>query len=1136
MPKNHYLCSMSDMMKIRALSDTFAQHKQVKAVERALATGQVRTLHCAGLQASASPVLFAALWQIQPQLMLFVLGDEEEAGYFYNDLVKLLGDEGVVFFPSSYKRAVKFAQRHDANEVLRTDVLTRLSTWQVGQGLYIVTYPEALSERVADTAALATHTLRIEQGQTISPTALEQQLFDLGFTRTDYVYAPGEFAMRGSIVDIYSYTNEHPYRLDFFGDEVDSIRTFDIQTQLSVDKLSAATIVPSVAQTAEGGRSFIEQLPDAALTVFRDYTFVRDRIQLVYDEGFTEQAQAEAEAMGRERLEASRYLIDGATFGQACLPFRRIDIGARSSSADAVVTFVQQAQPLFHKQFDLVAHTLDELRSSGHTIYIGAESSKQLERLRAIFAEIDSSAQFVGLDNTLHAGFIDRDFKVAVFTDHQIFDRFHKYQLKNSHVRNAKVALTLKELQQFEYGDYIVHVDHGIGQFAGLMKIPTGDTLQEVIKINYLRGDAVFVSIHALHKISKYKGRDGEPPKLSALGTGAWEKLKDRTKRKLKDIARDLITLYAKRRGESGYQFSPDSFMQHELEASFKYEDTPDQLRVTQEVKADMESKRPMDRLVCGDVGFGKTEIAVRAAFKAACDGKQVAVMVPTTLLAYQHYRTFCDRLSAFPVKVEYLSRARKASEAALVRKGLAEGTVDIVVGTHALIGKQIKFKDLGLLIIDEEHKFGVAVKEKLRQLRVNIDTLTMSATPIPRTLQFSLMGARDLSSINTPPPNRHPIDTQVSTFSGEVIAEAVNFELSRNGQVFVVSHRIANLPTLASLITKHVPDARVAIAHGQMPPDVMERTITDFVNHDFDVLVSTTIVENGIDIANANTIIVENAHHFGLSDLHQMRGRVGRSNRKAFCYLLAPPLAALSPDARRRLQAIESFSDLGSGIHIAMQDLDIRGAGNLLGAEQSGFVADLGYETYQKILKEAMVELRNEEFAELFAEEDVRANDLAGEVFVDDCQLESDLRLFLPETYVPGNSERLLLYRELDGLLRPEEIVAYRSRLEDRFGTLPMEAEHLLQVPQLRAIGRRLGVERIVLKGGQLTLHLVSNTESAYFRSNAFGRIIAYVSANFQQCALSQSGKPRLHIYSCADVPTALACLERIEEMTPVA
>lgn len=1126
---------MTDTITMQALANAFAHHKQVKAVERALLTDDIHTLHLAGLQASASPMLFAALWQMHPRLMLFVLGDEEEAGYFYNDLSKLLDDEAVAFFPSSYKRAVKFAQRHDANEILRTDVLTRLTTYHVDKGLYIVTYPEALSERVTSLSTLSTQTIRIEQGQSMSLTVLEQQLFALGFTRADYVYAPGEFAIRGSIVDVYSFTNEHPFRIDFFGDEVDSLRTFDIQTQLSVEPLKAVSIVPSVRQTAEGGETFFQNLPAEAITIFRDYTFVRDRIKLIYDEGFTTQAQAEAEAMG-SHLDSTTRLIDATTFGQACLPFRRIDIGARSSSADAVIRFDQHVQPLFHKQFDLVAHTLDDLQRRGYTIYIGAESHKQLERLRAIFAQLDSNVRFVCVDNTLHAGFIDADFKVAVFTDHQIFDRFHKYQLKNNHVRNAKVALTLKELQQFEYGDYIVHVDHGIGQFAGLMKIPTGDTLQEVIKINYQRGDAVFVSIHALHKISKYKGRDGEAPKLSSLGSGAWEKLKDRTKRKLKDIARDLIALYAKRRGERGHQFAPDSFMQHELEASFKYEDTPDQLRVTQEVKADMESDRPMDRLVCGDVGFGKTEIAVRAAFKAACDGKQVAVMVPTTLLAYQHYRTFSERLKDFPVKVEYLSRARKASEATLVRKGLADGTVNIVVGTHALIGKQIQFKDLGLLIIDEEHKFGVSVKEKLRQLRVNIDTLTMSATPIPRTLQFSLMGARDLSTINTPPPNRHPIDTQVCTFSGEVIAEAINFELSRNGQVFVVSHRIANLPTLASLVTKHVPDARVAIAHGQMPPEAMEQTITDFVNHDFDVLISTTIVENGIDIANANTIIVENAHHFGLSDLHQMRGRVGRSNRKAFCYLLAPPLAALPPDSRRRLQAIESFSDLGSGIHIAMQDLDIRGAGNLLGAEQSGFVADLGYETYQKILKEAMAELRNEEFADLFESEDeVRANDLSGEVFVDECQLESDLRLFLPEGYVPGNSERLLLYRELDGMTRPEEVTAFRTRLEDRFGPLPLEAEHLLQVPLLRAIGRRLGCERIVLKGGRLTLHLVSHSDSAYFRSVAFGRIIAYVTTAFQSCELAKSGKPRLFIHACADVPTALALMQTIEATPPV-
>ncbi len=1122
-------------MELNEITKTFARHPKIAAVARLLDDAEMRTIHCGGLCASAAPVVFATLVKEKNcrQPFLFVMNDEEEAGYFYNDLTKLVDEERVLLFPSSFKRAVKFAQRDDANEILRTDVLTRLTDANT-DGLLLVTYPEALAERVVSSRQLTAQTLRLHTGQHTAPTEVEQTLFSLGFVRTDYVYAPGEFAVRGSIIDVFSFASEYPFRIDFFGDEIDSIRTFEVQSQLSQKRCDAATIVPAVADDAEERTDFATCLPPRTLTVFRDYLFVRDRIEQIYAEGFTPQAHADYysrradERQALPPLEASRLLTTGKAFGQDFLAFRRIDIGLRPTGVpQAAVTFATHQQPLYHKQFDTAANSLSQFQKEGHTIYIGADSEKQNERLRSIFEEMNRAIVFTPMRHTLHEGFVDDDVKACVFTDHQIFDRFHKYNLRTAHARNAKVALTLKELQQFEVGDYIVHVDHGIGQFAGLVKIPSGSDYQEVIKITFQKGDAVFVSIHALHKISKYKGKEGQPPKVSTLGTGAWEKLKDRTKKKLKDIARDLISLYARRREEQGFAFTRDTFMQHELEASFKYEDTPDQLKVTQDVKADMESQRPMDRLVCGDVGFGKTEIAVRAAFKAASDNKQVAILVPTTILAFQHYNTFRDRLANFPVTVEYLSRARKPKETKAVLDGLARGTINIVVGTHKLIGAQVKFKDLGLLIIDEEHKFGVSVKEKLKQLKVNIDTLTMSATPIPRTLQFSLMGARDLSVINTPPPNRHPIDTQIVQFSGEVIADAVNFELSRNGQVFVVSNRIAALPHLAALISRHVPDARVAIAHGQMSPEKMEGIITDFIQHDFDVLISTTIIENGIDIPNANTIIVDAAHHFGLSDLHQMRGRVGRSNRKAFCYLLAPPLSVLPADARRRLQAIENFSDLGSGIHIAMQDLDIRGAGNLLGAEQSGFVADLGYETYQKILREAVTELRNEEFSELFAEEAARQNALTGEYFVDECTLESDLHIYLPETYVPGNSERMLLYRELDGMMTDEETTDFRSRLEDRFGALPKEAEDLLSVVALRRLGRRVGAERIFLKAGRMTLQLVGNRESAYYRSNTFDRLISYATTNYKRCALSDNaGKARITIAAVPDVQTAISVL----------
>lgn len=800
-----------------------------------------------------------------------------------------------------------------------------------------------------------------------------------------------------------------------------------------------------------------------------------------------------------------------------------------------MIRFNTSPQPLYHKNFDLLKQNLSQFKADGYDIYILADSAKQTERLQSIFEEMNTASQlFKPVLRTLHGGFSDNDLKVCCFTDHQIFDRFHKYNLKSDHARDAKMALSLKELMQFEPGDYVVHIDHGVGRFAGLVRMPGNDgEMQEMIKLTYKNDDAVYVSIHSLHKVSKYKGKDGEPPRISNLGTGAWDKLKERTKKKIKDIARDLIKLYSQRKEEKGYAFSPDSFMQHELEAGFAYEDTPDQLRVTQEVKKDMESSKPMDRLVCGDVGFGKTEIAVRAAMKAAADNKQVAVLVPTTVLALQHYKTFASRLKDFPVRVDYLTRARSTAQTKKILADLAKGDINIVVGTHKLIGKSVKWHDLGLLIIDEEQKFGVAVKEKLRQLKVNVDTLTMSATPIPRTLQFSLMGARDFSVIQTPPPNRRPIQTEIHTFSHEVIAEAINFEMSRNGQVYIVTNRVASLQSLANLVHKYVPDARIATGHGQMPPDQLEKIIMGFVNYDYDVLISTTIVENGIDVPNANTIIIDAAHHFGLSDLHQMRGRVGRGSRKAFCYLIAPPLAMLPDESRRRLEAIENFSDLGSGIHIAMQDLDIRGAGNLLGSEQSGFIADLGYETYQKILAEAVTELKNDEFADLYADELKKTGHLGGEKFVDDCTVECDLHAYFPETYVPGATERMLLYRELDSLSgNDDEMAAFRQRMEDRFGPLPPEGEELLRIVPLRALGRKLGAERLTLKNRRMVLYFVSNTESAFYRSDTFERIINFATASYQRCKLDENrGHRRMIINDVPTVESALITLKNIVE-----
>ena len=1092
-------------------------------------------------------MIFAALAQQkkkQASPWFFILNDEEEAGYFYHDLRQLCGDENVLFFPSSYRRAAKYARRDAANDILRTEVLNRLTTQETTERpLMIVTFPAAITEKVAAKKTLTEQSFTIKEGDTFDLTKLSEKLLELGFRRCDYVYEPGEFAVRGSILDVFSFSSEHPYRIDFFGDDVESLRTFEVQTQLSAERRSEVSIVPDTADSrANTTVDFVEYVPDDSLLIVRDLIFVADTMNQIYKEGFSKQAEqsleelpeAEAEEL-RKKLNRELMLSQGTSLLRRATNLRRVELVTNpEAEAEAVVCFHTSPQPLFHKNFELLREHFDKARAEGNRLFILADSAKQNERLQHILDELtgtENADHFTPVTRTLHAGFSDQDLHLCCFTDHQIFDRFHKYNLKSDHARDSKMALTLKELMQFEVGDYVVHIDHGIGRFAGLVRMPSaGGEMQEMIKLTYKNEDAVYVSIHSLHKVSKYKGKEGTPPRVSSLGTGAWEKMKERTKKKIKDIARDLILLYSQRRETEGFAFSADTFLQHELEAGFAYEDTPDQLRVTKEVKSDMESPRPMDRLVCGDVGFGKTEIAVRAALKATCDNKQVALLVPTTVLALQHFKTFSSRLKDFPVRVDYLSRARTTAQTRDVLKDLAEGKVNILVGTHKLIGKNVKWHDLGLLIIDEEQKFGVSVKEKLRQLKVNIDTLTMSATPIPRTLQFSLMGARDFSVIQTPPPNRRPIQTEVHTFHHEIIADAVNFEMSRNGQVFIVSPRIASLANIASLVRRYVPDARVAVGHGQMPPEELEKIITGFVNYDYDVLISTTIVENGIDIPNANTILIDGAHRFGLSDLHQMRGRVGRGSRKAFCYLLAPPLSLLPDDARRRLQAIENYSDLGSGIHIAMQDLDIRGAGNLLGAEQSGFIADLGYETYQKILSEAVSELKNEEFADLYAEEIKQQKQLSGEFFVSECTIECDLHAYLPETYVPGASERMMLYRELDSLSNDEQITNFRKRLLDRFGELPKEAEELLRIVPLRNLARRAGADRLVLHNRQMTLYFVQNTDSPFYRSAAFTRIIEFAAASPLRCKLDESkGRRRMTITQVPNAEAALITMQRL-------
>ena len=1143
-------------MDIKDIRQLYAMAPQTGALLKLLQDKQGGNIFLQGQQASATPLLFASVAEKTVQTFLFVLQDADEAGYFYHDLTQVMGTENVLFFPSSYKRSVKYGQRDSANEILRTEVLAKVSARDVKahEALFIVSYPEALAELVISKKHLDERRLSLKTGQQqIDITDVAHTLRDYGFQEVDYVYEPGQFSVRGSILDVYSFSCEYPYRIDFFGREIDTIRTFEVQDQLSKDKQSDIEIVPELATSATEKISFLKFLPSDTVLVAKDFAYIHDVIEHVYAEGFSRQAVTErlegATEMEQKQimseLNKEKSLITPYQFTEDAATFRRIEFGMNAGKTGVMATqkakkydvlkFKITPQPLFHKNFDLLVDTFEDYILKGYKLYILADSDKQTQRLKDIFADMDSqkarSITFEPVNRTLHEGFTDDALKLCFFTDHQIFDRYHKYNLKSDGARAGKMALTMKELQEMEPGDFIVHVDFGIGKFGGLVRVPAGNSYQEMIRIIYQHNDKVDVSIHSLYKISKYRRADtGEPPRLSTLGTGAWDRLKEKTKKRIKDIARDLIKLYAQRRHEKGYAFSGDSYLQHELEASFLYEDTPDQSKATQDVKADMESQKPMDRLVCGDVGFGKTEVAVRAAFKAACDSKQVAVLVPTTVLAYQHYQTFKNRLKGMPVRVDYLSRARSAKQTKQVLTDLEDGKIDILIGTHKLLGKSVKWHDLGLLIIDEEQKFGVSTKEKLRKMKTNVDTLTMSATPIPRTLQFSLMGARDMSIIRTPPPNRYPIHTELATFSQEVIADAINFEMSRNGQVYFVHDRINGLQEIANLIHKYVPDCRVAIGHGQMPPDRLEKVLMGFMNYDYDVLLSTTIVENGIDISNANTMIINDAHRFGLSDLHQMRGRVGRSNRKAFCYLLAPPKTSLTPEARRRLEALENFSELGSGFDLAMQDLDIRGAGNLLGAEQSGFMEDLGYETYQKILSQAVTELKNDEFHDIYAEQIAQGKDISGDEFVEDCAIESDLEMYFPDNYVPGSSERMLLYRELDNINNDNDLETYRQRLVDRFGEVPHEALELMQVVPLRRLGKRLGCEKIMLRQGKMNMQFVANPDSAYYQSKTFSAVINYVGNHPRQCDFKQVGTRRL--LTVSQIPTVEAAVNVLRAM----
>jgi transcription-repair coupling factor (superfamily II helicase) len=1105
------------------LQRLYSRHPGVEAV-LSLVNETGTDIYLKGLTGSAASVVCASVFaRLKENHLLCILNDLEEAGYFYHDCCQALGETDVFFFPSLFKRRIRYGQRDAANEILRMEVLNRLNT--TSQPCLIVTYPEALAEKVVSGNRLKNNTLSICRNEKIDTTFVSDVLDSYGFEWVDYVYEPGQYAVRGSIIDVFSFSNEYPYRIDFLGDTVDSIRSFDVETQLSKEKLDAISILS--AQSGAGDTTLFSYLPDRTKIVFRNEQWVCEQFQSLWKEEPVLTNEETFASLDQIRL----LLTPPEEMEQLLRKYTGIHLGGLSGdeAGRRIVPFATEPQLSYHKNFEWVAASFKEKMDEGYTLYVLSNNEKQIKRIQSIFEDRGDPVRFIPAMQTLHEGFIDKTLHVCLFTDHQLFDRFHKYNLKSEKARSGKIALSLKELQQFQPGDYLVHIDHGVGKFGGLLRTEINGKTQEVIKMTYLNEDMIFVSIHNLHKISKYKGKDNESPRLNKLGSGAWENLKDRTRKKVKDIAKDLILLYSQRRDEQGFAFSPDTYLQKELEASFIYEDTPDQLKATNDVKQDMESARLMDRLVCGDVGFGKTEVAIRAAFKAVTDGKQAVVLAPTTLLAFQHYNTFRERLADFPVTVDYLSRARPAGKTKEILQKLKEGKIDVLVGTHRIIGKDVHFKDLGLLIVDEEQKFGVGVKEKLRQMKINIDTLTLTATPIPRTLQFSLMGARDLSNISTPPPNRYPIHTEVHRFSSDIIREAVNFEMSRNGQVFIINNRISNLQDVADLVKKEVPDARIAIGHGQMDPAILEQTILDFANYEYDVLVATAIIENGIDIPNANTILVNNAHHFGLSDLHQLRGRVGRSNHKAFCYLLSPPLSDITPEARRRLQAIEHFSELGSGIHIAMQDLDIRGAGNMLGAEQSGFIADLGYETYQKILSEAVQELKNEEFADLYKDE----NQIdSGENYVAETNVESDLELLFPADYIPNDSERILLYRELDGMENEADVERFRIRLQDRFGPIPEKGEELIQIVRLRRIAKKLGIDKIILKNGKMTIYLVTNPESPYYQSAAFDKLLEFAKNRAKICRLSEKNNRRLlSVQQIDSVRKALSVIEEISQ-----
>ena len=1090
-------------MQINELQQLLGMHPELDVLTQELSKKGSKHFLLKGLHASARAFILNALvsrlhTHNKGNVCFIVLDNADDAQYLYADLRTLSNESEVYYFPTLHRR--RQGGIDEAMAVQRTEVLTTLLGTRKQESEsrrhkpIIVTYPEALAESVPQPDSLQGKTIPLSVGEEIAISQLIEMLLELHFQRVDFVYEPGQFAVRGGIVDIYSYAHDIPFRIDFFGDEIDSIREFELETQLSQNKVDSMDIVS--ANSNDGTETLIiDYLPQNTLWISNDFSLVRYK----YEGTITNQ--------------------DTTLLTKAIEQSATIEIGNKSTfNQYDTITFDTLPQPTFNKHFDLLTDDLNERIKEGYRIYILAEQVKQTDRLKSIFEDIahnqnTAPISFTAVNSTLHEGFIDRGAKICCYTDHQIFERYHRVTMRSENARRGKAIMTLKEINQLQVGDYVVHVDHGIGQFAGLVTTHFNGRSQETIKLVYRNNDTIFVSIHNLHRIAKYKGKDGSTPTISRLGSGAWERMKERTKDKVKEIARDLIQLYATRKQQAGFAFSPDGYMQHELEASFLYEDTPDQAKATLDIKHDMESKMPMDRLVCGDVGFGKTEVAMRAAFKAATDGKQVAVLVPTTVLALQHYNTFKERFRDFPVRVEYISRGKTAKQVKELLADLKDGKIDILIGTHKLVGKQVAWKDLGLLIIDEEQKFGVAVKEKLKALRTNVDVLTLTATPIPRTLQFSLLGARDLSVITTPPPNRYPVQTELITLDDEdIIKEAIQLEMQRNGQIYVVCNRIEMLPRIEQRIHRLYPEARTIIAHGQMPQGEMEKALEDFINYDYDILISTTIIESGVDISNVNTIIIHSAQHYGLSDLHQLRGRVGRSNRKAYCYLITPDRELLTSDARRRLDALTTFAELGAGFQLAMQDLDIRGAGNMLGSEQSGFIADLGYDTYQRILNEAMQELKDEMQLDLSfgIEQTTRQSD--EKLWCNDSQLESDLSLGFPSTYIENIAERISLYRELDSLTNEDALLEYQKRLIDRFGQLPEEAEQLLNVVRLRWLCCKLGIEKVILKQERLSLYFTTKSEK-YWQSDTFGKIIEFIYSRSQRCRMvedkDRQGKP---------------------------